>query len=257
MIKAGNEYPTLELGCQYSATQKVRFLGASQPELTVTSACNVVIYGFLTVGLRLVNSAFSGHLFIQLCCSFKGLLNFLIIGIKKRMSWSVSLNHDSAGRAHLALTLTLIPERCRRKGPRHQKNPFSCTNVAASLTGSVHGRGAAKYSTAFTHCLSMGSSIVRLFQLLGHWSPVSIPTPSSDQRKHSVSNLFTTLTLQYSSSVDGGGFRQPCRLRSASLGLQLTLKALPESHLRASAGVFTVRIFVGWGNKGGTILRRY
>ena len=52
---------------------------------------------------------------------------------------------------------------------------------------------------------SMGSSIVRLFQLLGHRSPVSIPTPSSDQRKHSVSNLFATLALLNSSSVDGGG----------------------------------------------------
>ena len=90
LIKAGSKYPTLELGCQYSATQRVQFLGASQPELTVTSACNVVIYGFLTLVLRSVNSAFSGHLFTQLCCSFKGVLKFLIIGIKKRMSWSVA-----------------------------------------------------------------------------------------------------------------------------------------------------------------------
>lgn len=103
----------------------------------------------------------------------------------------------------------------------------------------------------------MGSSIVRLFQLLGHWSPVSIPTPSSEQRKHSVPNLFATFAPLNSSSVDGGGFRQPCRLRSAWQGLQLTLKALPEYHLRASAGVFTVRIVVGWEYKGGITLRRY
>lgn len=76
LIKAGSKYLTPEIECQYSATQKFQFLGASQPELTVTSACNVVIYRFLTLVLRSVNSAFSGHLFTQLCCSFKGVLKF-------------------------------------------------------------------------------------------------------------------------------------------------------------------------------------
>lgn len=115
LIKAGSEYPTLGLGCQYSATQRVQFLGASQPKLTVTSACNVVIYGFLTLVLRLVNSAFSGHRFPKLCCSFKGVLIFLIIGIKKRMSWSVA----SVMIRPVGHTLQHIPKRFRRKGPRH------------------------------------------------------------------------------------------------------------------------------------------